>query len=1077
MGSETSKLQPPDEFGQSGNQFQIVSPVSDLSCPSDIHRINRLRNLHRAPPNPDRRLSKTVTRSLSNINHAGGVPAPARFYFPTQETEKAIDLAERRASQFPQGDEEKENRQDKLLQKSKKVSKKVLKKTQKALKKTHEIFQGCFNDEHAAQMEAAQRAEENKHRSEENKHHPTLGIAHKVPSQKGKNMNHLNTKAVYKAMEDPSVTPLALKNERPTHVGYHVPSTQKKPYSDARPLLDSSNKDDDSFKHPALHEADDYFSRLSTGSSETSPFFDNKAMNKAMPSAAAQEDLYSPVSNLFEDDEAIDASLESNFPRRAQRDPNSKASTKAKEQQRFLSPSYQNAIGTIAETPGYYAEDEDEDIDPSVSDNMNEMHVKTAEELVDEITAKANRALATIAEKPDDEYSNASASQSKGKNTKSAFRPRRASQTNVSLSSHNAADRKVSKLESLFRPVLPAWSADDAQSTESYDRYEIRVTESAPDVLEGKRHSSVSREMTALEKKLGGLGRMSMLSIDSQASTAMTNSMLTKQAQNNGEFLFSEDDNHVKMLNGKGHNDVASINTLGSRNRLSNRPAAKALVIKEKIHSLPRDDYVGDVERRSRFSLLDAVSASVGLAPKESIDVPSIESGMSDITERRYSEQGISSLKTVDLSASKNNLESIPDAQIDVSEIQTKPSDLTEDTVPYEGRASSGSSHHVPETIPEDDENPEIVSGEPQQVHWSYSIKEGGDSAVTPHFGKDVKNTTKSPYLRFENAKSKFGANNGALIKKETAIVKKETAIVKKKDVPHRSPRSNKVKPGIKLRPLQTGGSVANKIQALNQRVVEAKIDRKMHRWTKSNPRKYGVVESNAVRTRAIVQYKTDVIGLDKFNYMSAAKFNSLPIDDDDETSVGSSAAASRQSKKSVTFADMQPSSLLQAPSQRNNATEFEDEEADDVSKLTLDSHYMPKTYSTGTRVSESTYSTSSSGVTNIKKQIFRGSAASSESTIKSLASNGASTTMSSILEKENVNYSQFRAGAKTVKPTELSNITKDHLHLSPVPAQKWRSLAAAAQTRDSQKKPVNTGTSHPGLALKNRNALAAYGY
>ena len=1076
MGSETSKLQPPDEFGQSGNQFQIVSPVSDLSCPSDIHRINRLRNQHRGSSSiPDRRLSKTVTRSLSNINQAGGgVPAPARFYFPTQETENALDRAEeRRASQPPSqgGEDDKENRrQDKLLLKSKKISKKVLKKTKKALKKTHEIFQGCFNDEHAVQLELAQRAEESKHRSEETtKHHPTLGIAHKVVAQ-NKHLNHLNTRAVYKAMEDPSVTPPGSKHERPTHVGYHVPSTQKKPYSEARPLLDSSSNDDNSFKHPALHEADDYFSRLSTGSTETSPFVENKTMLKSMPSTAATEELYSPVSNLFEDDEANDASP-------VQRERRSNASTKAKEQRSFPSPTYHNAIGTIAETPGYYAEDEedeDEDLDPSVSDDAKEKHVKTAEELVDEITAKANRALATIAEKPDDEYSNTSASQSKGKNVKSAFRTRRASQTNVSVSSHNAADRKVSKLESLFRPVMPAWSADDAQSTESYDRYEIKVTESAPDMLEGTRRASSSREMTALEKKLAALGRTSMLSMDSQASTAMTNSMLTKQAQNNGEFLFSEDGKHVKMLKSNGHTEAASINTLGSRNRLSNRPAAKAIMIKEKIPSVS----VGEVERRSRFSLLDAVSASVGLAPKESIDVPSIESRMSDATKTRYSEPAIPSLETVDYSASENNMEFLSDAQIDVSEIQTKPSDLTEDSVSHVGRASSGSSHHVPETIPEDDENPESVSGDPQQVHWSYSMKEGGDSAVTPYFGKDVKNTTKSPYLRFENAKSKFGANSNALIQKETAIVKKETAIVKKKDVPYRSPRSNKVKPaGIKLRPLQPGGSVANKIQALNQRVVDAKIDRKMHRWTKSNPRKYGVVESNAVRTRAIVQYKTDVIGLERFNYMSAAKFNSLPIDDDDETSVGSSAAASRQSKKSVTFADMQPSSLLQASSQQNSGTEFEDEEADDVSKLTLDSHYVPKTYSTGTRVSESTYSTSSSGVTNIKKQIFRGSAASSESTIKSLASNGASTTMSSILEKENVNYSGFRAGAKTVKPTELSNITKDHLHLSPVPAQKWRSLAAAAQTRDSQRKPINTGTSHHGLALKNRNVLTAYGY
>jgi hypothetical protein len=551
----------------------------------------------------------------------------------------------------------------------------------------------------------------------------------------------------------------------------------------------------------------------------------------------------------------------------------------------------------------------------------------------------------------------------------------------------------------------------------------------------------------------------------------MTNSLLSKQAQNNGEFLFLADGKKIKIPKGKGQADVASITTLGSRNRLSNRPAAKAIAIQEKsliaIDDLSQNGK--DTDRHVRFSLLDAVSASVGLAPKESIDVPSIESRLSDITDVHYRDQDAHARKI----ASKSS-----QATIDVSEIQNKVSDLTEDSV-------TGSVSSVPVVDQKEVEYPENVSGEPQQVHWSYSIKNGDISAVTPHFGKDIKNTTTSPYLRFENAKSKFAAKNGAMVKKETALVKKDNVIVKPKNV--KSPRSNKIKPNIKLRPLQTGGSVANKIEALNQRVVEAKIDRKMHRWTKSNPRKYGVVESNAVRTRVIVQYKTDVIGLEKFNYMSAAKFNSLPIDDD-ESSIGSSAAASRQSKKSVTFADLQPASLLQVSSHENNGVEYEDDEAsklssDDMSKLTIDSHstfrrdrsYLAKTYPTDTRVSESTYTTTSSGVTNIKKQIFRGSASTAESVNRSV---GESTTMSSILEKENTNYPQFRTGAKTlVKPIEQANITKLDHNLSPAPAQKWRSLAAAAQTRDSQKKSANNATGRTGLAVKNRNVLAAYGY
>lgn len=1116
MGSETSKLQAPEEFGQSGNQFQIISPVSDLSCPSDIHRINRLRNQQRGPADPSRRMSKTFTKSLSNKNHAGGVPAPARFYFPTKETEKAIERAERKSLEK----DEKENQHQKILRKTKKVSKSVMKKTHEAMKKTHKAMQGCFADDNAAQLEEMQRMEE-MNNNNINKHHPTLGIARKILPKKSKNVNQYDAnQSNYKAMDDPSVTPITLKNERPTHVGYHVPSTQKKPYSDAHPLLDSAHKEQIMFKHPALHEADDYFSRLTGESSGgESPYVENKAMLKAMPSALGLQEPDSPVSNLFDGEEAKMPSPDSSLAESdIQRSRHSLSTSGSEPQEQFKSPSgsvlaYQKAIGTIAETPGYYPENEEEEI---MDDKMMK-HEKTAEELVDEITEKANRALATIAEKTDDEEtsSDASASLLKQKNSSSAFRPGRSSQTTIqshtmtALSSYDASDRKVSKLESLFRPVMPALSADDAESRGSFDRYEIKVTESAPSVLEGNSRGrsarGPTREMTALERKLGGLNSPSMLSMDSQASAAMAKSTLSKQAQYNGEFLFSVNKKTIQGSNKGETHGMASINTLGSRNRLSSRPGSKAIVISQKNMAAMDDQscFSKDESRQVRFSLLDAVSASVGLAPKESIDVPTVESRMSDLTEAPYNHQKeTSSLETVRLTpyqeamkikdnsnspflrfqSAKNCFESSNEATIDIPEIQNKVSDLTESSESRKKRSSTGTADSsIPETLQEEVENPENVSEEPQQVHWSYSVKDGNISAVTPYFGKDAKNTTKSPYLRFENARSMFGADK----EQASALIKKETSIIKKKDVLIKNSRNLKAKQNIKLRSLKSGGSVASKVEALNQRVVDAKIDRKMHRWTKSNPRKYGVVESNAVRTRAIVQYKTDVVGLERFNYMSAAKFNTIPIDDD-ESSVGSSVAASRHSKKSVTFADQQPPSLLQLQSEETQVVQYDDDEtsklsSDDMSKLTIDSHstvrrdrsIMSKAYSANARVSESTYSTASSGVSKIKKQIFRGS----ESTRQSVVSQSESTTMSSVLEKENADYSQFRAEAKTVKPTEQSNITKLDLHLSPAPAQKWRSLAAAAQMRDSQKKPIHPVNSRKGLAVKNRNVLAAYGY
>jgi hypothetical protein len=83
---------------------------------------------------------------------------------------------------------------------------------------------------------------------------------------------------------------------------------------------------------------------------------------------------------------------------------------------------------------------------------------------------------------------------------------------------------------------------------------------------------------------------------------------------------------------------------------------------------------------------------------------------------------------------------------------------------------------------------------------------------------------------------------------------------------------------------------------------------------------------------------------------------------------------------------------------------------------------------------------------------------------------------MSSILDKENSTHLPFRANANTVKPTEQTIVAKPDPHLSssrqtPMQAQKWRTLAAAAHQRDSQKKQTS-GKMRKGLAVKTENKL-----
>lgn len=1124
MGSETSKIEAPEEFGQTGNQFQIISPVSDLSCPSDIHRIHRLRSQeHRNPlpgiSDPSRRISKTVTKSLHQKKHHSssggeGVPPPSQFYFPTKETERAVERAERRSLQS----EEKENERPK----------KIIQKTKKMIKKTQQVMSGCFAEDHATQLEAAQRLEETKH-------YPTLGIARKVIPKTSKHVSEYDARPLYSNNEQ-------RRNKSLSN------STAKAPEDDSRPLLESAKKSASfTLAQAALHQAEDYFTRLSTGSVEESPYVQNKKFHNVR-STLGKDEPDSPVSGLSLEEKKDDASVGSSLAESdVKRNRHSISSTRSDLEHGLLSPTnsvleYQKAIGTVAETPGYYPEDCDDYSDPVFSDDVNE------EAQVQE-PAQASNGLATIVEKGDDESSAFSDLRAKENNTLSAFRPRNSS---IALTTYDSSGRKVSKLESLFRPVLPTLSADDAQTAGSYDRFEIKVTESAPSVMETtdyramalKQASPEGQNMTALERKLGGYSP-SMLSIDSQvsASPAMTKDTVSVQARDNGEFLFAPDGKESKLLlklkaKADRESDKYSINTTGARSRLSNRVGSKAVTIPEK-GSWAMDDqsqYSKDSSRRVRFSLLDAVSASVGLAPKESIDVPTIESSMSDLTDTlgcRLSHSGINkevaSLETVQLTPPETEIEENSrsgqwgykndrvtpyregmeskkasnspylryqsaktkfesDAFVEVPAIQNKVSDLTDAT-----RSSIESAKSSPEAVQEEEE-----SESPEQVNWSYSVKDGNLTAVTPHFGKGAKNTTKSPHIRFENAKNKFNGNptqSTALVRKETAVVKKETAIVKKettfvkKNVPYKSPRSSRAMPVKVSRPLKYGGSVASKIEELNQRVVEAKIDRKNHRWTKSNPRKYGVIDSNAVRTRAIVQYKTNVVGLDKINYMSAAKFNSIPIDDD--SSVESSVADSHKSKKSVTFAE--PAPLLKLTSGPQNNEEHDDDDAskfstDELSKLTADStsvatlrqaqynmphgYSMPKNFSQASRVSEGTYSTASSGFTNVKKQVFRGSVSTSVSSRRSISSHDESTTMSAILDKENSTNLHFRANANTVKPTEQSIVVKpvqyqSNAQSTPGQAQKWRTLAAAAHLRDSQKKQFpNNG--RKGLAVKN---------
>jgi hypothetical protein len=325
--------------------------------------------------------------------------------------------------------------------------------------------------------------------------------------------------------------------------------------------------------------------------------------------------------------------------------------------------------------------------------------------------------------------------------------------------------------------------------------------------------------------------------------------------------------------------------------------------------------------------------------------------------------------------------------------------------------------------------------------------------------GRSVTNATKSPFVRFKSAKNKF-ANPTT------------------KALPVKRPKTKNL---IKVK--KAGGSVvSSRIADLNGRVREARRLKKKHRNSgMGNPRKYTVVETNVIRTRSIMNYKTDMIGLEKRNAMGFAKFNRIPDLSDDELSLGSEPA-----DISVERYDINPPMF--APSDQGHYFEHDtnEEDEDDISKLSKDSTvatvrqekqsdiriYQP-------RASETTHSTASSGFSKVRKQVFHTTNSGGSRSRKSVSSYGESTTMSSILGKENENYLPFRSAVNTVKPTEQHIVTEpEALHLSPtqrtpMQARKWRSLAAAAKQRDSQKKPSGSKV-RKGLSVRHSNKTYA---
>lgn len=655
--------------------------------------------------------------------------------------------------------------------------------------------------------------------------------------------------------------------------------------------------------------------------------------------------------------------------------------------------------------------------------------------------------------------------------------------------------KNVSKLESLFRPVLSSFSSDDAQSVTSYNPFEIKVTESAPAGL-----PAIANHILLAPRQQGSYSSCghkqldrdspSVLSLDTQReqSPSLAKVLVSNQATCNGEFLFSSKSGQTRLaLQSTDARDSSSlsISTAGARSRLTQRSTREKAVIipmeqsNKNIAALDARRSNGTngsykSERRVRFSEAtiedheNRLLSNVSTSETDTI-VPSIQQTVSDLTDivqesvdRRSS--GIMSARSslseehdivsdedtrivspVESTATSNFFRST-NSEVEhpfesTEDIKTKMSDLTEDmSVRRISESTFGRS--VPESVPEeeeqdeDDEEESVAVSSEGSVHWIVS-----DNGVTPFVkGRCMKNATKSPLKRFKKAKQSFDTRNGMSVTIKTSS--------------------------------SSGGIVAARVEELNARVTEIRKIKKMQKKM-INPRLHMHKFDNKqpVRSRALTNYKTKIASADlgKSNSFMAAKFNAIPeveVGDDEASALStpSSLPSIRESQAFDEASDIRSFGVSTAEREENDV----DDEMSKLSEATLSVATVrqertgprPRMYSESTT---STGSSASSGFSNVRKQVFPRT---SEGT-RSLNSNGGSTTLSAILQKENARVLPFRAASNTVKPNQQNlHAPPATLYLSPTQrtpsqAMKWRTLAAAAQKKDAQaasSKPVKRG-------------------
>ncbi len=1166
MGAEASKpmVKPPSDWDPPGakKSFEVISPCSDLSNPSDFNRVRYNRNsrqyqLTQGNRHPSQTLSRNasqnkksgdynphelpvavkVRRSNSTSgNSDGDIIAPGAFYFPTKESERQADYLAKKESKKNDGkiifkrtnSNQVQNKKGKM-----KTFRSLARKTAKKMKRRKDTLKRiALAVGHACLDESRNKAMLDK----ENTFNATNQRPEMETSRRTMDRKHNGSLRSRRRSEQIARGDLQASKSR-----HQVPLSQFK--KDGNKMKTKGIIGENSTKNMerhqtemdrvnalALHQADVYFDRLSltTGKShEASPFVGRGASDNRITSilestsktpknhtqrSPLDSTVDTPVSDLFSAHNSVPKMQDSEYS-------SSKDYNASPVSSLML---FYTKSGPLDSTPKSYCSNGDDVQAQMFTDESNEESIQRRHITY---TSKQLNQGRESQDSGNSLYTNESKSykQVNGNNLKLLSYPGpqknqdplhsyartekfvRAEKVKAKPRKTNKQEpkeerhQKVSKLESLFRPIMPALSTDDAQSLYSYDPYEIKVTESAPGAIQAV---SLGFRKTSPRNANDESASAARLSMDSQRErTSIGKHMVSDQALDNGEFLFAND--YGPVVRAKKTTNVRdsasfSISTAGSRSRLAQKATQKGVSIKMKKLGKESDDVSFDSrstrsERRVRFS--EGSFRTRLLKKREEVLDKEHPFDESDANEERRElveeKDDTKILRTKSFEGNDNDpaadktengryekyqthtkhhtfgpgvarnvtrINSV-DESIDLPEIESKGSDISEGASntsrkSFESAPSVRSNHSIPDKIPEEDEM--TAMSRDSSVHWSKT-----QNGVTPFVrGKSTAEPTKSPYFRYQDAKTKFNALKAATPK----LSPKKARSPQKAKSPKKSPSKS---PGSIMRK-GSGGLVSMRIQELNTRVSEVRKLKRMRKKT-TNPRlhTHNFDNTQPLRSRALINYKTISTNAEKSNNMMAAKFNTIPNMDDDDDSTAFLPESGRElilsprkehfddddiSRMSeITGATMatvrQPrGSVATIRQQRNSVATVRQQQRILAIPQQRDSY----------EGSTTSRSTASSGLTRLKKQVFRNSDAA-----RSIASTGENTTLSAMLQKEN---------ADDTHKTMLAPPTIG------TPAMKWRTLAAAAAEKDALK----TNSTKPsrkkvGLRTRNMNVQQSY--